>query len=295
MRIILALVLTLMAGGPVAMATTLAKMSFIEVSRAADGVLIGTVADISSQRAHNGIIYSFVTLNDLEIVRGNYSGKQFTLRLEGGEVAGEIQRIEGAPQFREGERVMVFVDGNGQNMVPVAGWTQGLFRIVSGPDDEEKFIVDALGNRVFGIHEGEIIKESRYGSEAELVGGAAGAAGGLARSDTPRFDLGDVQGGRLLHPEESGVDPAVQFAGTIGEVVTLDAFRQQIATEIQAAGIGPPSGTLTSVEPGTLPPTSPADATPPSPAEGGDALTLLPADRGSTPRRIEPAAEGSDE
>jgi hypothetical protein len=292
MRIIAALLIGLLASGPAVMATTLMQMNFVEISRAADGILIGTVAEIASERADNGIIYSFVTLDELEVVRGNFGGERFTLRLEGGQVDGEVQHIEGAPRFREGERVIVFVDGNGRNIVPVAGWTQGLFRIVSGPDEEEEFVVDALGNRVLGIRDGEIVKESRYGSEAELVGGAAG---GLERSETPQFDPGDVQGGQLLRPEESTVGPMMEFTGSIGEAMTLDAFREQLTAQIQAAEIGAPTGTLSSVEPGSLPRPTQADAPAPAQAVDREPPTLLPSERGTTPRRIERPREDGDE
>ena len=118
--------------GPAA-ATTLLKLPFSEVARAADGVVSGIVAEIQSRRSQSGIIYSYVTLEDLEVLQGRYGGQTFTLRIEGGEVDGETQVVEGAPRFREGERVIVFVDGNGEQIVPIVGWEQGLFRVIEIP------------------------------------------------------------------------------------------------------------------------------------------------------------------
>ena len=87
----------------------------------------------------------------------------------------------------------------------------------------------------------------------------------------------------------------MEFHGAIGEVMTLKAFREQIAVEIQSAGIGAPPGTLTSVEPGRMPPTAPSDAAPPSLAVDEVTPPLLPSEREDTPRRIKPGPEGADE
>lgn len=284
MRLVMAIALALLTICKVSHATTLVKLSFDDLVQAADGVLAGTVADIVSRKAQDGMIYTFVTLDALEIIRGSYDGERFTLRLEGGEVEGEVLEVEGAPSFREGERVVVFVEGNGERIVPIAGWEQGLFRVIRDPATGREYISDAVGNRVFGIREGEVIKESRVGSEAELFG----QRGFAAQSEAPAIDFGQTNGGREVLPEEElrGQAPVIETQVVIGDVLTYSAFKEQIDVQMDAAGVGE-LGTLVSVEPGRLPAPQLEDGAPARTPTVEEPLELAPSERGEAPRRIE--------
>lgn len=273
-----------------ASATTIVSMNFNEITQTADGILAGTVTDITSRRAEDGIIYSFVTLGDLEVLGGRYTGETFTLRIEGGQVGGEVQEVVGAPNFREGERVIVFVDDNGERIVPIAGWQQGLFRIVSDPQTGAEYVVDAVGNRVYGVREGEVIKETRFGTEAELFGQGSGVGpDASAESEPPMVDFGQTNGGRLVRPGDAGTEraPMVELQAAVGEPLTYEAFRGLIGAQMEAAGVGEME-TLTSVSPDELPQGRFEDAAPATTPAVDEALEQAPADRGSAPRPIEP-------
>lgn len=285
MRFFTIIVAGLACSASIATATTIARMSFLEIARASDGVIAGIVSDITARRSDQGIIFSFVTLEDVDVVQGSYEGDSFTLRLEGGSLDGEIQVVEGAPNFRVGERVLVFVDGNGERIVPIAGWEQGLFRVISDPESGEEFISDAVGNRVFGILEGELVKEDRFGTAAELYGGEQY---GHAHSERAQINFGHAEGGEILPEEQPHTDEsALQLEGLIGSVMTYEAFTTQLSTQLEAAGVSD-FEPLVSVDVGEMPELSLRDAQPARTPSIDGPIELAPAERGEAPRPIDP-------
>ncbi|TKB44712.1 hypothetical protein [Thalassotalea mangrovi] len=131
-------------------ATALKYRSLTQLANAADAIMIASVDAISSQRMANGAIVSFVTLADLNLIRGTYDQEQLTLVIHGGEVDGLVQRIQGVPQFSITQQVILFLQGNGERMVPISGWGQGMFIINNG------LIYDYQGNPVTSINNDRI-------------------------------------------------------------------------------------------------------------------------------------------
>lgn len=82
-----------------------------------DAVVVGTVSGIQSVRAPSGDIYSFVSLEALEIIDGEYTEPAFTFQIFGGRVEDEMQAAEGAPivthnfSNHENPSVMTAADG----------------------------------------------------------------------------------------------------------------------------------------------------------------------------------------
>ncbi|MFT5394741.1 MAG: hypothetical protein ACI8PT_004953 [Gammaproteobacteria bacterium] len=136
-------------------ATTLVYRNFAELVGNAEGVVIGNVQKIQSVRDGLNRIFTFVTLDNLELLKGTYGQSTLTLRLTGGSLGNEVQEVVGSARFQVGERTLVFVHGNGERMVPLVGWTQGVFQI--GPDDS---IYDYDGNRVYGIDGAHLSKSA---------------------------------------------------------------------------------------------------------------------------------------
>src|ERR1700676_3288836 len=129
-------------------ATTLVYKSFDDLVKEADGIVMGSVTNIESRKDARGRIYTYVTLGDLQMLHNRYEGKDFTLVMEGGRVGNEIAGIEGSPQFEYKQRVILFVQGNGREIVPLVGWEQGVFRVQKDPESGQEIISDSEGNRV---------------------------------------------------------------------------------------------------------------------------------------------------
>ena len=113
------LFVTIVTAAGVADATTLLKKNLDDLVREADAIIVGTVTEIQAQSDAGGNIHSFVTLTNLQVIHGDYQDDSLTLRLEGGRVGQQLHAVIGSPQFRQNERVLLFIQGNGQYLVPV--------------------------------------------------------------------------------------------------------------------------------------------------------------------------------
>jgi hypothetical protein len=138
-------------------ATTVPYKSLDALVGESEGIVVGTVRQVQSNYDSRQEINTFVTFDNLKVLGGSYSASGITLRLKGGRVGDEVLVVEGSPQFKEGERVLMFIQGNGREIVPLVGWTQGLFRFVSDPTTGEMMIADSLGRSVVGV-EGNHVK-----------------------------------------------------------------------------------------------------------------------------------------
>jgi hypothetical protein len=151
-------------------ATTLLKKNLDDLVREADAIVVGTVSEIQAQSDAGGGIHSFVTLANLQVIHGDYQDDSLTLRFEGGRVGQDVRFIIGSPQFQPHDRVLVFIQGNGQYLVPVVGWTQGVFRLTFDPDTGRERIFDHDRNPVLEIRGRELLKRRLNPSAAEIVG-----------------------------------------------------------------------------------------------------------------------------
>jgi hypothetical protein len=153
-----------------ASATSVPYKSFDELIKEAEGIVAGRVVATESQYSPQKDIYTFVTFDRLEILAGSYQDSTLILRFKGGQVGNDILHVDGCPEFKVNDRVVLFVSGNGRYMVPLVGWTQGVFRIVQDAATGQQLVNDYEGNRVLGIQAGHVIRERIARSEAQIVG-----------------------------------------------------------------------------------------------------------------------------
>lgn len=84
--------------------------------------------------------HTFVTLRlDHVLVGTQAAGSTITLRFIGGPTSNgdRVLRVSGVPQFRIGERNLLFVRDNGATMCPLVGWEDGRFRVVGNSLSDE--------------------------------------------------------------------------------------------------------------------------------------------------------------
>jgi len=148
------LVLSVMMICTPAYGLTVISRSFDELVQRADLVLAGTVKDVHSQFADDGLdqntIFSFVTLTDLNVVKGRLAASEYVLRVPGGVMGRFAQDYPGIPTFQTGQSYVVFIRGNRRDFFPVVGIGQGVFRILT----------DSRGQRV-------VIREDRLGHSGQ--------------------------------------------------------------------------------------------------------------------------------
>jgi len=121
-----------------ASATILEPRTERQLVRDADLIFQGTVTRIeyrfsSSTASSKALPHTFVTFSLQSVLKGKLAAgaKTLTLRFLGGpNLKGQYLRALDCPLFDVGDRDVVFVRRNNRNICPVAGWSQGRFRVV---------------------------------------------------------------------------------------------------------------------------------------------------------------------
>ncbi len=111
-------------------ALTAIPRTFAELVERADCVLIGTVMQVTTAVGAEGEkIYTYVTLADLDVLKGEVPDTSYVLRVRGGVVDTQAEVYPGLPQLEAGGRYILFVQGNFRDLFPVVGLHQGVFRV----------------------------------------------------------------------------------------------------------------------------------------------------------------------
>jgi hypothetical protein len=111
----------------VARATTLARLSFDELAEKATAIV--RVRCMNSYGIwRNREIWTDTEFEVLERSKGTATGI-FRISLPGGKVAHIQSRVDGVPNFREGEEVYLFLWNAPGKEPQILGWVQGTFRI----------------------------------------------------------------------------------------------------------------------------------------------------------------------
>jgi hypothetical protein len=122
-----AIVTMLAALGATATATTLARMSVAQMSRAAQ-VIVRAQCEANSTGWDAGEIWTFTTFRVEEVWRGD-APAQISVRLLGGRAGNLTSSVAGIPRFRPGEEVVLFLERTQRGDFSIVSWEQGTFRI----------------------------------------------------------------------------------------------------------------------------------------------------------------------
>ena len=98
-------------------------------------------------------IWTYVTFSVNEVIKGNFTEQEITLRLPGGAIEAEDIRlkVDGVPQFREGEENLIFCNNDPENGHPIVGWHQGRFSIGYDKNLGQKVIRDKRAAQMMTI------------------------------------------------------------------------------------------------------------------------------------------------
>lgn len=168
LRILLALSpLIALPSGP-ARAMTVVERDFADLVERAEQIVVGRVSAIGAGKDPHGGPLTLVTFEDLTVLKGTV-GSTLTLELSGGMLdSGRVMSIAEMPEFRVGERAVLFVRGNGTDLCPLVGVWQGRFRVVH----DEALGVDVVersdGARISGL-EGRKLRSARRDDPAAMT------------------------------------------------------------------------------------------------------------------------------
>jgi Matrixin/Putative Ig domain len=110
----------------------------------ARAIVIGKVLALACRLdAEQDRIFTYVTLSVEETLKGDIGERQIVLKEEGGEVAGQGSIIFGTPQFRRGERVLLYLDTWRDGSLRVHQLSFGKLTIIDDPANGQAALVRA--------------------------------------------------------------------------------------------------------------------------------------------------------
>ena len=158
---ILAAVVAL-AWAPAALATTVVPVADADLVSTATAIVIADVKAIESRwDPATRRIFTVITLDVRDSLKGEIPLGPLTIRQLGGRVAGMQAWVEGSPEFTVGERVLVFLSRNADGTLRVAHLYQGKFSIQSDAQTGASHAVRAPGRHVHVLGRGAAAMERR--------------------------------------------------------------------------------------------------------------------------------------
>jgi hypothetical protein len=114
-----------------ARATTVVPPTFEEMADRADLVFVGDVVGSQAEwrvTGTNQAIFTLVDFHTEEILKGT-AAASVRLRFLGGTLGGVTLEVVAVPKFKAGDRVLLFVEGNGVQFCPLVGVYHGKFGV----------------------------------------------------------------------------------------------------------------------------------------------------------------------
>jgi len=110
-------------------ATVLVPADITELSRDASAIVRGTVLLVRAEWADGRRrVETIVTLTVNQTLKGGY-GRTVSFKVPGGEIGRYRSVMVGAPTFREGEEVILFLGGEAPALPHLLGLGQGVYRV----------------------------------------------------------------------------------------------------------------------------------------------------------------------
>lgn len=130
-----------------ARATTAIQISMEEQIASARAICRGRVSKIES-RFVEGRIFTYITLEVSEVLKGQITQGRLVVKQAGGEVGDRGEWITGSPRFDVGRESVVFLASNGNGAYVVDGLFMGNFFVNREPDGTEMLARDTGGEGV---------------------------------------------------------------------------------------------------------------------------------------------------
>jgi hypothetical protein len=125
------LALLFLAAAPAVRATTFEAPDLPRLVTAAEQIVRAEVLETTSYWTQSGgqpLIETAVRLRVAATEKGE-AERELTLRMLGGRVGEERLQVDAMPELAEGDRLILFIQGNGRNVCPLVGWGHGAYRI----------------------------------------------------------------------------------------------------------------------------------------------------------------------
>ena len=164
------LILLSALAAPIA-ASTVVKMNFAQLSRAAHNVVAGQIIDITAEKdPASGYIYSRVTLSVSQAVPATLVGRPYTFNMIGGTLNGKRLHIAGFPRLERDQKVILFLNSRTKNVFgPTTGLWQGVFFVKPESAGGTEMITDHEGYPIVSIEDHRLIRRAPPAPESKDV------------------------------------------------------------------------------------------------------------------------------
>ncbi|MEN8691855.1 MAG: matrixin family metalloprotease, partial [Desulfobacterales bacterium] len=132
---------TVLSSATKATATISVPISDHDLIQQSVAIVVGQVKTIESfSDLQEGLIFTCITLTIDDVLKGDVSITELTIKQPGGAVGGTTTYIFGSPEFTTGEQVLLFLTCNADGTLRVAHFYQGKFSIVSDEVTGKKMV-----------------------------------------------------------------------------------------------------------------------------------------------------------
>ena len=148
-------------------ATTVVPPTFEEMAERAELVFVGKVVGSEAEwqvAGTNQAIFTLVEFHAEEILKGT-AAASVKLRFLGGTVGGVTLEVVGVPQFKAGDRVLLFVEGNGVQFCPLVGVYHGKFGVRKDENSSRDIVLMHDGRPLRDVTEIGAGEDARSGAE----------------------------------------------------------------------------------------------------------------------------------
>lgn len=159
-RLMLAAFLVWLAA-PSLMGVSMEPLPISVLTRESDLIVHGHVESVSTRRDPAGHVITRVSIGLIEIWRGEVSGARVQVTLAGGILGTTQVIVDGQPEYRPGEEVVLFLKRNDRGELVSVGLAQGKFEVATEPSTGKKRVCNPFHGR----------RPGRKGETTQDVGG----------------------------------------------------------------------------------------------------------------------------
>jgi hypothetical protein len=167
----------LLAAAAPAVATVLVPAGFGELAREALTIVHGRVVDVRSEWVDGRKRIETVVTLDVQAALKGQPGRTVSVRVPGGDMGRYRSIVIGAPRFREGEEVVLFLGGRAPAIPHLLGLSQGVYRVMREPGTGRALVTPpAIAAQAGVVPRGDVSRRPlTMGEFAQQVAAAVGA------------------------------------------------------------------------------------------------------------------------
>ncbi|HEX5735108.1 MAG TPA: DUF4214 domain-containing protein [Blastocatellia bacterium] len=137
----LGLLIVLMGAAQITLGTSVTLPSDDEMIIGSRAIVRGKVVSVGTRMDENDRIYTYITLKVQEVLKGQITERKIVIKEEGGEYGDRGTLIFGTPQFKLGERVLLYLDTRNDGSLRVHQMFLGKFSIVKDEQTGKEMVV----------------------------------------------------------------------------------------------------------------------------------------------------------